>query len=82
MKIRNLSSWFFLLLLAATLLLSGCSRAQRLHGGATEAAPRNPPAASTPALSAADQTDFTEIDQLLRDLETDLKNTDTSLDLP
>lgn len=73
--------WLAVLLLSA-LLLAGCARGERLRSGNPEGASSNPTAPQIEQQSATLDSDAQELDQLLADLEDELKNTDTNVAIP
>ena len=69
------------LFLLAMLLLGGCARGERvLSGGMDPSGQAHRPTSAV--TESSEQGDLDEIDQMLGDLEEELRNTDTRIEIP
>jgi hypothetical protein len=73
--------WFPVLLLAA-LLLGGCSRGDRVRSIEIDPGGQANPASTVTDSSDQIDSDLEELYQMLGDLEDELRNTDTRIEIP
>jgi hypothetical protein len=82
MHIKNRYTHWILILLLATVLLAGCARGERNRSGVQQPEMQSSPISEGAEITEPLKSELKEMDQMLGDLEKELKNTDTQIEIP
>jgi uncharacterized lipoprotein YajG len=82
MYIKNRLTHWILILLLATVLLAGCARGERTRTGVQQPDAQPSPVSQGTEVTDPLKSDLKEMDQMLGDLDKELKNTDTQIEIP